>query len=107
MSLYDPEVCAAVRPLKAHLVADPIQLPDGRKVRGSAYPDGSIRFCMDGLPWVLTEVYLSGNPQKGKEIVKLSPGEQGSSNAAYKTTSKSRRRGTAAEERCEMPGLVR
>ncbi|MET9566181.1 MULTISPECIES: hypothetical protein [Streptomyces] len=72
----------ADHPVKAHFVADPIELPDGRKVRVSAYPDGSIRFRVDGLPYVLTEAYLSGNPEKDEAIVKLSPGKQGSS-AAY------------------------
>jgi hypothetical protein len=72
----------ADQPLKAHFVADPIELPDGRKIRVSAYPDGSIRFRVDGLPYVLTEAYLSGNPEKDKAILKLSPGKQGSS-AAY------------------------
>ncbi|NJP41964.1 hypothetical protein [Actinacidiphila epipremni] len=69
-------------PLKAHFTPDPIQLPDGRKVRISAYPDGSIRIRVDGLPYVLTEAYLSGNPDKDQAILKLSPGKQGS-NAAY------------------------
>ncbi|MDI9835221.1 hypothetical protein [Streptomyces sp. KAU_LT] len=68
--------------LRAHFVADPIELPDGRRVRVSAYPDGSIRFSVDGLPYVLTEAYLSGNPETDKAIVKLSPGRQGSA-AAY------------------------
>ncbi|MFF3871186.1 hypothetical protein [Streptomyces sp. NPDC001978] len=72
----------ADEPLKAHFVAPPVVLPDGRKVRVSAYPDGSIRFRVDGLPYVLTEAYLSGNPENDKAIVKLSPGKQGS-NAAY------------------------
>lgn len=72
----------ADQPLRAHFVADPIELPDGRKIRVSAYPDGSIRFRVDGLPYVLTEAYLSGDPEKDKAIVKLSPGKQGS-NAAY------------------------
>ncbi|MGW0569565.1 hypothetical protein [Streptomyces tauricus] len=72
----------ADHPVKAHFVADPIELPDGRKVCVSAYPDGSIRFRVDGLPYVLTEAYLSGNPEKDEAIVKLSPGKQGSS-AAY------------------------
>ncbi|MFK4122357.1 hypothetical protein [Streptomyces longwoodensis] len=72
----------ADQPLKAHFVAVPIELPDGRKVRVSAYPDGSVRFRVDGLPYVLTEAYLSGDPAKDKAIVKLSPGRQGS-NAAY------------------------
>ncbi|MGW7395945.1 hypothetical protein ACWGH7_05470 [Streptomyces cyaneofuscatus] len=51
-------------PAPSHFVTEPIELPDGRKVRVSAYPDGSIRFRVDGLPYVLTEVYLSGNPEK-------------------------------------------
>ncbi|MGW0496949.1 hypothetical protein ACWD0Z_16360 [Streptomyces sp. NPDC003007] len=72
----------ADQPLKAHFVAEPIELPDGRKIRVSAYPDGSIRFRVDGLPYVLTEAYLSGSPEKDKAIVKLSPGKQGSS-ASY------------------------
>ncbi|MFJ4809364.1 hypothetical protein [Streptomyces longwoodensis] len=72
----------ADQPLKAHFVAEPIELPDGRRIRVSAYPDGSIRFRVDGLPYVLTEAYLSGDPAKDKAIVKLSPGRQGS-NAAY------------------------
>ncbi|WP_328683123.1 hypothetical protein [Streptomyces sp. NBC_00343] len=72
----------ADQPLKAHFVAEPVELPDGRKIRVSAYPDGSIRFRVDGLPYVLTEAYLSGNPETHKAILKLSPGKQGS-NAAY------------------------
>nr|WTB28558.1 hypothetical protein OG781_02335 [Streptomyces sp. NBC_00830] len=72
----------ADQPLKAHFVPEPIELPDGRKIRISAYPDGSIRFRVDGLPYVLTEAYLTGNPEKDKAILKISPGKQGSS-AAY------------------------
>ncbi|MER6981680.1 hypothetical protein [Streptomyces carpinensis] len=72
----------AEQSLEAHFKADPIELPDGRKIRVSAYPDGSIRFRVDGLPYVLTEAYLSGNPESHKAIVKLSPGKQGSA-AAY------------------------
>ncbi|MGW5969442.1 hypothetical protein [Streptomyces sp. NPDC055186] len=68
--------------LKAHFVADPIELPDGRKIRVSAYPDGSIRFRVDALPYVLTEAYLSGNPEKDKAILKISPGKQGSNAAS-------------------------
>ncbi|WP_425246779.1 hypothetical protein [Streptomyces sp. NEAU-NA10] len=68
----------ADQPLKAHFT-DTVTLPDGRRVRVSAYPDGSIRFRVDGLPYVLTEAYLSGNPEKDHAIVKISPGRQGSS----------------------------
>jgi hypothetical protein len=71
----------ADQPLKAHF-AETVTLPDGRRVRVSAYPDGSIRFRVDGLPYVLTEAYLSGNPEKNQAILKISPGKQGS-NAAY------------------------
>ncbi|SNS60565.1 hypothetical protein [Actinacidiphila glaucinigra] len=72
----------ADEPLKAHFVADPIELPDGRRVQVSAYSDGSIRFRVDGLPYVLTEACLSGNPERDKAILKISPGKQGSA-AAY------------------------
>ncbi|MGC5005514.1 hypothetical protein [Streptomyces sp. DT203] len=72
----------ADQPLKAHFIAEPIELPDGRKIRVSAYPDGSIRFRVDGLPYVLTEAYLSGNPENDKAILKISPGKQGS-NASH------------------------
>ncbi|MFG3308865.1 hypothetical protein [Streptomyces wuyuanensis] len=71
----------ADQPLKAHF-SETVELPDGRKVRVLAYPDGSIRFRVDGLPFVLAEAYLSGNPEKDQAILKLSPGKQGS-NAAY------------------------
>ncbi|MCW8100358.1 hypothetical protein [Streptomyces tauricus] len=81
----------ADQPSKAYFAADPIELPDGRKVRVSAYPDGSIRFRVDGLPYVLTEAYLSGDPEKDKAIVKLSPGKQGSS-AAYNYVEELRKR---------------
>ncbi|MFF9335200.1 hypothetical protein [Streptomyces albogriseolus] len=75
----------ADQPLQAHFVADPIELPDGRRIRVSAYPDGSIRLRVGGLPYVLTEAYLSGDPDKDEAIVKLSPGKQGSA-AAYNYT---------------------
>jgi hypothetical protein len=51
-------------------------------VRVSAHPDGSIRFRVDGLPYVLTEAYLSRNPDQDEAILKLSPGGRGS-NAAH------------------------
>ncbi|TJZ94437.1 hypothetical protein [Actinacidiphila oryziradicis] len=71
----------ADQPVKAHF-SETVTLPDGRKIRVSAYPDGSIRFRVDGLPYVLTEAYFSGNPEKDQAIMKISPGKQGS-NAAY------------------------
>ncbi|MFF3559654.1 hypothetical protein ACFYXS_06400 [Streptomyces sp. NPDC002574] len=71
----------ADEPLKAHF-SETVEIPDGRKVRVMAYPDGSIRFRVDGLPYVLTEAYLTGNAEKDKAILKISPGKQGS-NAAY------------------------
>ncbi|MFE9098992.1 hypothetical protein [Streptomyces sp. NPDC007264] len=60
---------------------EPIELPDGRTVRIRAYSDGSVRFRLDGTPYVITEAYLSGRPED-HAIVKLSPGKQGSA-AAY------------------------
>ncbi|WP_236569415.1 hypothetical protein [Streptomyces sp. MBT58] len=66
-------------PPRPALTTDPHAPADGRRVRVSAYPDGSIRFKVDGLPYVLTEAYLSGNPEKDKAILKISPGKQGSS----------------------------
>jgi allantoicase len=74
----------ADQPLKAHF-SETVTLPDGRKVRVLAYPDGSIRFRVDGLPYVLTEAYLSGNADKDQAIVRLSPGKQGS-NASHNYT---------------------
>ncbi|MEU6373652.1 hypothetical protein [Streptomyces sp. NPDC046909] len=71
----------ADQPMKAHF-SEIVALPDGRKVRVAAYPDGSIRFRVDGLPYVLTEAYLSGNPEKDQAILKISPGKQGS-NASH------------------------
>ena len=71
----------ADQPLKAHF-SETVTLPDGRKVRVLAYPDGSIRFRVDGLPYVLAEAYLSGNADKDQAILKISPGRQGS-NAAH------------------------
>lgn len=71
----------ADQPVKAHHTDD-VVLPDGRRIRVSAYPDGSIRFRVDGLPYVLTEAYLTGNPEKNQAILKISPGKQGS-NASH------------------------
>ncbi|MDD9379035.1 hypothetical protein M8Z33_20695 [Streptomyces sp. ZAF1911] len=71
----------ADQPVKAHFTED-VTLPDGRRIRVSAYPDGSIRFRVDGLPYVLTEAYLTGNPEKNQAIMKISPGKQGS-NASH------------------------
>lgn len=47
-------------------------LPDGRKVRVLAYDDGSVRFRVDGTPYVLEEAFLSGGRQD-HAIVKLTP----------------------------------
>lgn len=57
--------------------SEPIELPDGRKARVQTYSDGSIRFSVDGMPYVLVEAFLSGGP-KDRAIIKLSPGKQGS-----------------------------
>ncbi|MGW1716088.1 hypothetical protein [Streptomyces sp. NPDC002156] len=58
-----------------------VALPDGRRIRVMAYEDGSIRFRVDGAPYVLAEAFLSGSSQD-KAILKLSPGKNGS--AAYR-----------------------
>ncbi|MFJ4337915.1 hypothetical protein [Streptomyces sp. NPDC088915] len=68
----------AGQPVEAHFTED-VTLPDGRRIRVSAYPDGSIRFHVDGPPYVLTEAYLTGAPGKDQAIMKISPGKQGSS----------------------------
>lgn len=50
----------------------PIQLPDGRIVKVSEYPDGSLRLKVSGLPGVryaMTECFLPG--QGHEAIVKL------------------------------------
>lgn len=52
-------------------------LPDGRKVRVLAYSDGSIRFRVDGAPYVIAEAFLQKGAQ-GHAIVKLSRGGHGS-----------------------------
>lgn len=57
--------------------SDGLQLPDGRRVRVLAYSDGSVRFRLDGTPYVISETYLSGGPND-HAIIKLSPGKQGS-----------------------------
>jgi hypothetical protein len=58
-----------------------VTLPDGRRIRVMAYDDGSIRFRVEGTPYVLAEAFLSGSSQD-TAILKLSPGKNGS--AAYR-----------------------
>ncbi|MCX4976244.1 hypothetical protein [Streptomyces sp. NBC_00620] len=53
-----------------------LELPDGRKVRVTAYDDGSVRFVLGGAPYVIQEAFLGGMGNDG--IVMLSPGGQGS-----------------------------
>jgi hypothetical protein len=45
-------------------------LPDGRKVRVLAYDDGSVRFRLDGTPYVIEEAFLTGG-RNDHAIVKL------------------------------------
>ncbi len=59
--------------------SEALTLPDGRKARVQAYEDGSVRFRLDGGPYVLAEAFLAGAERQA--ILKLSPGGQGS--AAY------------------------
>ncbi|MCD0480965.1 hypothetical protein LO771_00675 [Streptacidiphilus sp. ASG 303] len=63
--------------LPEKVFSEQLALPDGRRVRVLAYDDGSVRFCLKGLPYVLTEAYLSGGGDD-EAIVRLSPGRQGS-----------------------------
>lgn len=60
-----------------NVFAEWVTLPDGRRIRVMAYGDGSIRFRVEGTPYVLTEAFLSGSSQD-TAILKLSPGKAGS-----------------------------
>lgn len=72
-----------------------VTLPDGRRIRVMAYDDGSIRFRVEGTPYVLTEAFLSGSSQD-TAILKLSPGRAGS--AAYRNRVASKTSGTDVQE---------
>lgn len=52
--------------------SDGLMLPDGRKVRVLSYDDGSVRFRLDGTPYVLEEAFLAGG-RNDHAIVKLAP----------------------------------
>lgn len=49
--------------------SDAVTLPDGRKVRVLAYGDGSVRFRVDGGPYVLDEAFLGG--RDGMAVLRL------------------------------------
>ena len=53
------------------IYSEGLMLPDGRKVRVLAYDDGSVRFRLDGTPYVMEEAFLSGGRQD-HAIIKLS-----------------------------------
>lgn len=53
------------------IYSEGLVLPDGRKVRVLAYDDGSVRFRLDGTPYVMEEAFLSGGRQD-HAIIKLS-----------------------------------
>jgi hypothetical protein len=53
-----------------------VEFRDGRKVRVREYDNDEIRFQIDRTPYVITEAYLSGNPDQ-HAIIKLSPGRRG------------------------------
>jgi hypothetical protein len=48
-----------------------VTLPDGRRIRVMGYDDGSIRFRVEGAPYVIAEAFLTGGNQPA--IVKLVP----------------------------------
>jgi hypothetical protein len=52
------------------IFSEGVVLPDGRKVRVLAYDDDSVRFRLDGTPYVLEEAFLSGGRQD-HAIIKL------------------------------------
>ncbi len=52
------------------IYSEGLVLPDGRKVRVLAYDDGSVRFRLDGTPYVMEEAFLSGGRQD-HAIIKL------------------------------------
>ena len=54
------------------IFSEAVVLPDGRKVRVLAYDDHSVRFRLDGTPYVLEEAFLSGGRQD-HAIIKLAP----------------------------------
>ncbi|WP_432138263.1 MULTISPECIES: hypothetical protein [unclassified Streptomyces] len=59
----------------------------------TAHADGSLRFRVDGTPYVPAEAFLSGSSQ-GKPILKPSPGRAGS--AAHRNWVADRTPGTEA-----------
>lgn len=58
------------------IFSEGLTLPDGRKVRVLSYSDSSVRFRLEGAPYVLTEAFLPGGSNK-LAILKLSPGKRG------------------------------
>jgi hypothetical protein len=52
------------------IFSEGLVLPDGRKARVLAYDDGSVRFRLDGTPYVMEEAFLSGGRQD-HAIIKL------------------------------------
>ena len=46
--------------------------PAGRKVRVLAYDDDSIRFRVDGTPYVIVEAFLQGG-RNDHAIIKIAP----------------------------------
>lgn len=54
------------------IFSEGLVLPDGRKARVLAYGDGSVRFRLDGTPYLMEECYLSGG-RGDHAILKLTP----------------------------------
>lgn len=51
-----------------------VTLPDGRRIRVLGYDDGSIRFRVEGAPYVIAEAFLTKG-STGTSILKLVPVE--------------------------------
>jgi len=49
-----------------------VTLPDGRRIRILGYEDGSIRFRVEGTPYVIAEAFLTGS-SNDTAIIKLIP----------------------------------
>jgi hypothetical protein len=52
-----------------------VTLPDGRRIRVLGYEDGSIRFRIEGAPYVISEAFLTKG-STGGAIIKLVPADK-------------------------------
>lgn len=54
------------------IFSEGLVLPDGRKVRILSYNDGSVRFRLEGAPYVIAEAFI-GAGRNDHAIIKLVP----------------------------------